>query len=80
MDLLPDAIQLEGSRDGSGSGLQAWIVNAAHAPITPSNQCFFIDNLNGIDNSTAPITADEVDACIEIILGSQMFALNSCPL
>ena len=82
IDQLPDAVQLAGSRDGSGNQVgdpQAWIANAVFAPILPFNQCFFIDNLFGINNSMIDISDEEVQACIDILLASQMFILNDCP-
>jgi hypothetical protein len=83
IDLLPDAVQLGGSRNGAGpgdgTGAQDWIANGVFAPILAQNQCFLIDNLFGIDNGMAPIADEEVTACIDLLLASCMLTTNSCP-
>jgi hypothetical protein len=82
LDLLPDAIQLAGSRDGSGSGAgdpQAWIANVARPPELPQSQCLLVDNLYAINNPAPLITDEEFAACMEILLNSAMFTVNNCP-
>ena len=78
-DFLPDAIQLLGTRDGSGTPPQEWSANASIPPFTSTIQCLFRDTLFGIDNSTANITLEEQQACIDVLLNSRMFKLNDCP-
>jgi hypothetical protein len=80
LDLLASgAIQLSGSRDGSGAATQEWTTNAAPAGVTATNQCYFIDAAFGIDNGMGSIQADEVTACLDILLASQFYSLNNCP-
>lgn len=83
IDLLPDAVQLGGSRDGSGpgdgTGAQDWVGNAVLAPILAVNQCFLVDNLFGLDLSQQNITDDEVFACNDLLVASCMFTTNACP-
>ena len=78
-DLLPDALQLSGTRSGDGNPGQDWTANGVLAPILPVNQCFFVDALWAIDNTTGGITNEEVLACIDVMLASQFLALNNCP-
>jgi hypothetical protein len=76
LDVSP-AIQLKGTRNGSDDS--EWTNNAVFAPILPSNQCFHRDVLYGIDLGQSGITDEECQACVDIILGSQMYQLNHCP-
>ena len=77
--LLPDALQLSGTRDGTGDPAQDWTANGVLAPVLPTNQCYFVDAAFGIDNTTGGITNEEVLACIDVMLASQFLALNNCP-
>jgi hypothetical protein len=77
LDFLPDAMQLTGTRDGSDTS--QWTNNAVKAPLTPTNQCYHIDLLYGLDLGQSSIAVEEVDACLVIIAGSTMYALNGCP-
>jgi hypothetical protein len=78
LDLLPDAIQLRGSRAPVADGM-GWVNNAVFAPTLPVNQCFMIDEVYGIDLGQAGITSEETQACVDIILVSNFYAANSCP-
>jgi hypothetical protein len=82
LDFLPDAVQLGGSRDGSGpgdgSGAQDFITNAAFEVITGTDQCFLLDNAFGVSNILA-VALEEVQPCIDILLASEFLSLNSCP-
>jgi hypothetical protein len=77
LDLLPDAIQLKGTRDGADTS--EWTNNSVRAPVLPTNQCYHIDALYGLDLGQSGITNAEVDACLDVIAGSAMYSLNSCP-
>jgi hypothetical protein len=83
-DFLPQGLQLRGSRGpdpGNGSAdPNAWVANAAFAPLAASNQCLFLDNSHGVDNSMTELTDLEVEACLLILLDSEIFALNLCPV
>lgn len=79
IDALPDGLQLDGTRDGSGSLDFDWIANAVYAPLTPANQCILIDVQNGISIGYADISDAEVAVCMDILLNSQMSFYNSCP-
>jgi hypothetical protein len=78
LDMLPDAIQLRGTRtlvsDGAG-----WVNNAVFAPILPQNQCFHRDEVYSLDLGQAGITNEETQACVDIILLSSFYATNNCP-
>jgi hypothetical protein len=78
LDILPDAIQLRGTRvliaDGAG-----WVNNAVFAPILAQNQCFQLDEVYAIDLGQAGITNEETQACVDLILVSAFYAANSCP-
>lgn len=78
-DLLPDAVQLSGTRDGSGSLAQEWTTNAAPAGITPTTQCYHIDAAFGIDNGMSNISNDEYESCLAILLASDFYDVNNCP-
>jgi hypothetical protein len=76
LDVSP-AIQLKGTRNGSD--VSEWSNNAVFAPILPSNQCYHRDALYGIDLGQSGISDEECQACVDIILNSQMYLLNHCP-
>ena len=77
LDMLPDALQLQGTRDGTDAS--EWTNNAVFAPILPSNQCYHIVATYGLDLGQGGITNDEVDACIDVIRASVFYATNNCP-
>ena len=77
LDLLPDAVQLQGTRTGTDATL--WRNNAAFQGVTSTNQCYHIDDLYGLDLGQGGIEPDQVDACLEVIAGSVMYATNNCP-
>ena len=79
LDLLPDAVQLRGSRDAAGAVGFGWVNNAVHAPTLPVNQCYHIDEAYALDLGQSGITTEETDACIDIIAVSAFYAANSCP-
>jgi hypothetical protein len=80
---LPDALQLAGSRDGSGNvgpgDPTAWIASAQRPPFGSSIQCTLRDNSFGIANVAVNMTDEEYDVCIDIMVNSQMLLLNGCP-
>jgi hypothetical protein len=77
LDLLPDAIQLSGTRTGTDT--TEWTCNAAVAGVTSTTQCYLIDALYALDLGQSNISPDEFDACLAVIAGSSMFNLNACP-
>jgi hypothetical protein len=78
LDLLPDAIQVRGTRtlvdDGAG-----FVNNVVFAPTLPQNQCFHIDEVYGLDLGQAGITNGETQACMDIALNSDLYSVNNCP-
>jgi len=77
LDLLPDAIQLKGTRQGTDA--TEWTCNAAVAGVTTTTQCYLVDLLYGLDLGQSNISPDEFDACMAVIAGSSMFSMNGCP-
>jgi len=69
IDELPNFLQLTGARPGG----QFWGAQSSFIG------CAFFDVLNGLDSSVFPITVAEGQACINILLASQMLPLNNCP-
>jgi hypothetical protein len=84
-DFLPQALELFGARAGTctdGNQAGCWIANAVIGGVFPGiddNQCLLIDNSFGVQVGLAPITIDELEACFDVLVASQMFALNNCP-
>jgi hypothetical protein len=77
LDMLPDAIQLKGTRNGADTS--EWTNNAVYYPILSQNQCYHVDLLYGLNLGQGGITDDETAACMVVIAGSQMYSLNNCP-
>jgi hypothetical protein len=77
LDMLPDAIQLKGTRDGTDG--TEWTNNAVFAPILSQNQCYHVDLLYGLDLGQAGISDEETQACMDVIAVSVMYAMNACP-
>jgi hypothetical protein len=80
---LPDALQLAGSRDGSGNigpgDPTSWIASAQKPPFGATVQCSLIDNSFDRNNVAVGITEEDYDVCVAIMVNSQMFLQNACP-
>jgi len=71
-DQLPNSLELFGLRPGL---VDLWGANSGVGP----GICAFQDDLNNIPFFVLPVTDEENQACINILLNSQMLQLNNCP-